>query len=145
MALSQSSWFHQGPMRRLSDTGSVINLTQPQPTSWVVLDSLKENVSQVAKHKVTPDAPSFASLKLRYTNSEKTANAIMRIYLQIPYTNTELEPPTTRASQASPFKPKELTIYQMLSEDPAYKETTQPEDNLQAIPGGFLIFVVWQL
>ncbi|KAJ5613963.1 hypothetical protein N7528_007617 [Penicillium herquei] len=158
MALyNNSSWFHQGPMRRLTEIGSVINLTKPQVSSWIICESLKERVSQVAEHEATPDNPSFASLKLRCTNIDKTIDAMMRIYLQIPYVNTELEPPTTRASQASSFnlKPKELTVYQMFCDDPkvpeitpnllAYKETTQPEDNQQVIPSGFLIFVVWEL
>lgn len=78
---------------------------------------------------------------------------MMRIYLQIPYTNTELEDSTTRAQQAMSFKPAELYAYQILSKNilaskftPSllgYQESKQNDSGL--VPGGFITYIVWQV
>lgn len=97
--------------------------------------------------------PSFASLRLdchRVGNSRIQAQ--MRVYLQVPYTNTELDYSQQRRQQAAQWQPHELWAFKKIMADPVVskftpqllgvEETTQADDGL--VPGGFYITIVWQ-
>ncbi|CAG8380684.1 unnamed protein product [Penicillium salamii] len=78
---------------------------------------------------------------------------MMRVYLQLPYTNTELEDSATRAQQATTCDPAELSAYKTLSRNQwtsqftpsllAYQVSKQSDSGL--IPGGFIICIVWEV
>lgn len=74
----------------------------------------------------------------------------MRIYLQVPIRGTEMDDAQTRASQAMQRTPQELTAYQDLTQKSSntpkllgYKTTVQ--DNSGLIPGGFAVWLVWEM
>jgi hypothetical protein len=98
-------------------------------------------------------SPSYSSTKLfchDSTNPEK--KAFMRIYMQIPYVNTELDDSAIiRAQQASAFIHKELFAYKALTRKGStitsrllgYKEGRQDSSGL--VPGGFITWLAWEI
>lgn len=96
---------------------------------------------------------SYAALKLLCRDAgDPNIQALMRIYLQIPYTGTGFMDSTIRATQATKFKPRELEAHQALSKDTmasAYTPALLSYDELQQgrsglVPGGFLTYVVYE-
>ncbi|KAJ5831807.1 hypothetical protein N7474_000118 [Penicillium riverlandense] len=154
------SWFRQGappdiakPMHEVVKPGKIITTHKPEPTQWRVLEAQTEIEHQRGKDQAREGNPSYAALKLLCENvRDPSFQALMRVYLQIPYTNTEFMESTTRATQAMEFKPIELDAHQAPSKDkqtskftPAllgYEESQQDQSGL--VPGGFLIYVVWE-
>lgn len=79
-----------------------------------MLPCVQEDVQGLAR-----DGPkSFAALKVLCHEVTTKTRAMIRIYYQIPWTNTNLEEPAIRAAQATTLKPDELVAYQRLSNDP---------------------------
>ncbi|KAJ5712521.1 hypothetical protein N7493_008989 [Penicillium malachiteum] len=148
------SWFNQGSMSQLFQPGKVLHLSHPQEGKWRIDEIIKEYNKQRAQQHVKKDAPSYAAIKLSCSRADDpNFHAMMRVYIQIPYKNTELEEPKDRAKQAIEFKPKELQAFQILSNDsttcditPAllgYQESKQEASDI--VQGGFLTIVVWQI
>lgn len=161
MSLQQEkSWFRQGappdipkPMHEVIQPGKIITTQKPTPTKWRVLEVLSELEHQRGKEAGKQGSPSYAALKLLCRDAkDPTIQALMRIYLQIPYTNTEFMDSTIRATQATTFKPLELEAHQALSKDNAtsvctptllgYDELQQGQSGL--VPGGFFTYVVYE-
>jgi hypothetical protein len=75
----------------------------------------------------------------------------MRIYMQIPYVNTELNDSAIRAQQASVFTPEELLAYKTLTRRRStitpqllgYKKGKQ--DSSGPVPGGFITWFSWEI
>ncbi|KAJ5726655.1 uncharacterized protein N7483_008012 [Penicillium malachiteum] len=148
---SLRSWFNQGPMHQLFQPGKIIHLSPPQESQWRINEIIKEYDNQRDQRNVRKDVPSYAAIKLSCSKADDpTSRAMMRVYVQIPHTNTE---PKIRAQQAIRFKPKELHAFQTLSKNittsnftPSllgYRESEQDASGM--IPGGFLTFIVWQI
>ncbi|KAJ6189811.1 hypothetical protein N7519_004719 [Penicillium mononematosum] len=136
---SPRSWFDQGSSRGRYDRGSII--TTDDGTQWEVRERLKQDeIQRVANSRISP---SYATLKLRCIKanaspSERTNQAFLRVYLQIPHIGSEFEDSNARAAQADhTFQPEELNAYTILN-----NHLTGP---LGFIPSGFLIVVVWEM
>lgn len=140
-------------MHEVVKPGNIITTEKPQRTEWRVLEALSELEHQRGKDQVREGNPSYAALKLSCEDArDPSIQALMRVYLQIPCTNTEFMESTTRATQAMKFNPMELDAHQALSKDkrtstftPAllgYGESQQDQSGL--VPGGFLTYVVWE-
>ena len=140
-------------MRQLLQPGKLITLTHPQETQWEIEKIINEYDNQMDQKDVRQDAPSYAAIKLSCSAFGESTQAMMRVYVQIPYTNTELEDTATRAQQAMSYKPEELRAYQILGKDRwaskftpsllGYQESKQNDSGL--VPGGFLTYIVWQI
>jgi hypothetical protein len=94
--------------------------------------------------------PSYSSTKLLcHESGNPEKKALMRIYMQIPYVNTELDDSAIRAQQASAFTPKELLAYKALTRKHStitpqllgYKKGRQESSGL--VPGGFITWFSW--
>lgn len=139
-------------MRQHLQPGKLVKLIHPQ--QWKIDKIIKEYDNQMDQKNVRKDAPSYAAIKLSCSKvGDRSTQAMMRVYVQIPYTNTELEDTATRAQQAMSFKPEELHAYQILAKDRwvskitpsllGYLEFKQNDSGL--VPGGFLTYIVWQI
>ncbi|KAJ6032623.1 hypothetical protein N7540_003355 [Penicillium herquei] len=151
---SPRSWFNEGPMHQIFQPGKIIHLSHPQESKWRIDEIIKEYNYQRDQQHVRENAPSYAAIKLSCSKADDpTSHAMMRAYIQVPYKNTELEDPKTRAQQAMQFKPKELQAFQILSNDSTTSEFTpsllgyqeSEQDASGMVPGGFLTFVVWEI
>lgn len=152
----QQSWFRQGAIIQVLEPGDTIALENPQPTAWMIMELLNERQLQVEEEDVVKEGapPSYASIKLACVEStEPSRRAMMRVYMQIPYLNTELEDSETRAKQASTFTPRDLLAYKTFSGIPGgatftpellgYKENQQDSSGL--VPGGFITWFAWEI
>ncbi|KAJ5138985.1 uncharacterized protein N7515_003833 [Penicillium bovifimosum] len=143
----RTPWFHQG-----TDPITIITLDQPIPSRWKILSKLNEHDHQGTEEtRGRHDHYSYATLKLLCCDPKKPSNqAFMRIYLQVPTRNTEMQGPQTRSRQATKFTPPELTAYQELTRQDfrhvpkllGYKVSTQDKSGL--VPGGYAIWLVWE-
>ncbi|KAJ5833102.1 hypothetical protein N7474_001413 [Penicillium riverlandense] len=96
---SPRSWFNQGPMRQTIQIGKIINLSHPQPIQWKIIEILNEHDYQTEKGD---PLPSCASLKLSCIEvNGHGRHAMIRVYVQVPYRNAEMEDLATRATQAN--------------------------------------------
>lgn len=95
---------------------------------------------------------SFASAKFLCCDPQRRApNAFMRVYLQIPHRRTEMDNADTRGQQAISWIPQELASLLDLTEKGSsitpkllgYKTGTQDRSGL--VPGGFIIWLVWEI
>lgn len=75
----------------------------------------------------------------------------MRVYLQVPLKNTEIQDPKTRSCQATTYTPPELTAYQKFTQRDfsnvpkllGCKVSTQYKSGL--VPNGFAIWLAWEM
>ncbi|KGO43582.1 hypothetical protein PEX1_059140 [Penicillium expansum] len=148
MSSSYSAWFRKGP-----DPGTIITLDQPVPSRWKILEKLNEHDYQVNEEENDEYGfRSFASAKYLCCNPiSRTKNAFMRIYIQVPHRKTELDDADTRSRQATTYNPPELIAYRDLTEKGSsdtpkllgYKIDKQDRSGL--VPGGFIIWLVWEI
>ncbi|CAG8881636.1 unnamed protein product [Penicillium salamii] len=139
-------------MRHLFSPGKLVTLSHPEQTEWEIDEIIDEIDDQGEEN--SEELLSFATAKLSCTsNDDGRTKAVMRVYLQVPYTNTELEDSTTRAQQATTCDPAELDAYKTLSRNQwtskftpkllAYEVSQQKDSWL--VPGGFIACIVWQV
>lgn len=151
MSSYPSSWFRQGSVGQLFQVGKRISLSHPQPTNWEVVDILHEHAAQLPKGAA---GPSLASLLLRCTQiGGCQQKAMMRIVMQIPEIDTELEDSTVRAKQAYPraYRTKEFQAFSTLTRRGStitprfigYCDGRQGPSGL--VPGGFLSYYAWEI
>ncbi|KGO67756.1 hypothetical protein PITC_000940 [Penicillium italicum] len=146
--MSPPSWFFKG-----LNPGDTITLDNPVPSTWKILDRLNEIEHQREEHLVkTGTPPSYAALKLRCESlNEPKHEALIRVYMQIPWTNTEIYDPSIRANQATTFVPAELTALETLTRthSPFTPRLLGSSENRQdqsgLVPGGFVITVAWEV
>lgn len=115
-------------MRKLYSVGCVVTLDEPQPMEWLIDTIVKEESHERSRSAVEEGArqgvQSFATLKVLCHEVTTKTHAMMRIYYQIPWTNTDREEPDVRAAQAATLKPDELVAYQVLNSDPRTSKFT---------------------
>lgn len=140
-------WFRKG-----IDPGTIINFDQPVPSRWQIVQKLSEEDWQLTEAEYRRgERLSFAVTKLLCCDPKNpTTFALMRIYLQVPYSGTEIDDADTRATQAATLIPRELLSYQDLTAQDigctpkllGYKVSTQ--DNRSPVPGGFAVYLAWE-
>ncbi|KAJ5915923.1 hypothetical protein N7454_010830 [Penicillium verhagenii] len=140
-------WF-----RKSIEPGTIIDIDQPVPSRWKIVQKLSEQEWQLTEAEYRRgERLSFAVTKLLCCDPKKPSTlAFMRIYLQIPYSGTEIEDADTRATQATPLIPGELLYYQDLTAQDigctpkllGYKVSTQ--DNRGPVSGGFAVHLAWE-
>jgi hypothetical protein len=139
--------------KRLVGEGVEHSFELPTPSKWTVVQKLAEEPYQYTEQDVTlrGRGPPYSAARLLCENpNDPNQKAFMRIYMQIPYEGTEIEPPETRAQQASSRSHSELDAFKAFTKlgstvTPkllAYKETTQDEGRL--VPGGYITYIVWE-
>ncbi|RHZ65842.1 uncharacterized protein CDV56_108752 [Aspergillus thermomutatus] len=143
-----SRWFHHG-----TDPGTIITLDQPVPSRWKILEKLNEHDFQVSEEMSKHyGSHSLATTKLLCCDpTNPTKKAFIRVYLQVPYLNTEMKDPKTRALQATKYTPRELTAYQEFTRNGfrnapkllGFKISTQDKSGL--VPKGFAIWLAWEV
>lgn len=148
MSSSFSTWFRKG-----IDPGTIITLDQPLSSQWKILEKLNEHDFQVNKEEHDDyGLCSFASAKILCCDpKERAKKAFMRIYIQVPHRKTETDDADTRGRQATTFNPPELIAYLDLTQKRSsntpkligYKTGTQGLSGL--VPGGFIIWLVWEI
>jgi len=154
--MAKISWFTQGRMGAALKPGETITTPNFQ---WTILETLNVHEQQVTQEEAErQNLHSYASIKLSCSSdSNPSKQGIMRIYMQIPWEDTELEDPPVRAQQATVFTPPELTAYRTLTRDPSASKYTPKfldfDEQFQHssrcipggwVPGGFLTIVVWE-
>ncbi|OOQ83614.1 hypothetical protein PEBR_35717 [Penicillium brasilianum] len=136
MSFPSSRWFHQG-----TDPGTIISLDKPIPSQWKILEKLNEHDFQAGEEiRQYPRVRSYAAAKfLCYDPRNPSRKAFLRVYLQVPIKNTEMQDPKTRSRQATNYTPPELTAYQTFTQKGfsnvpkllGYKVSTQNEPGLR--------------
>lgn len=143
----EHTWFRRG-----IDPGTIITLDQPVPSQWQIVKKLNEYDHQLSEEQRRLGFRlSLASTKLLCRDPRDcTKHAFIRIYLQVPFRGTEIDDADTRASQATTLTPQELIAYRDLTQHSSntpkllgYKTTTQ--DNSGPVPGGFAVWLVWEM
>jgi hypothetical protein len=152
------SFFIMAPFRgwfchMIEPDETTISLTRPTPSSWRVIRELNEHVYQRDEEGVKNGSlPSYASTKLLCEDiSNPEQQAMLRIYMQIPYVNTECDTLSSRAKQATNFSPPELIAFKTFAREDSkgtpkllgYKEVQQ--NSTGRVGGGFLIYFAWQI
>ncbi|GFF41165.1 hypothetical protein IFM61606_04833 [Aspergillus udagawae] len=148
MSSPSSRWFHQG-----TDPGTIITLDQPVPSQWKILGKLNERNFQASEEMRRRHGHySYATAKLLCCDPKKPSRkAFMRVYLQVPFKNTEIQDPKTRSRQATTYTPPDLTAYQEFTQKDfsnvpkllGYKVSTQDKSGL--VPNGFAIWLAWEM
>ncbi|OJJ43587.1 hypothetical protein ASPZODRAFT_28242 [Penicilliopsis zonata CBS 506.65] len=84
------SWFRKSQVA----PGTVISLTSPTRSSWRIISKRNEKEVQMSEEAVQRGSrPFFAAAKLLCQNErDSRKQALTRIYQQIPWTGTEVEP-----------------------------------------------------
>ncbi|OJJ46445.1 hypothetical protein ASPZODRAFT_66845 [Penicilliopsis zonata CBS 506.65] len=135
--------------------GTVISLTSPAPSTWRIISKVNEKEHQMDEEDIRSGSqPSFAAIKLLcHDESDPNPNqqALMRIYQQIPWIGTEIEPARIRAPQATSYTHIELEALRNMTEGGsditpkllAWSEGKQDEDGV--VPGGYLTHLVWEI
>ncbi|KAJ5405279.1 hypothetical protein N7465_006563 [Penicillium sp. CMV-2018d] len=145
--MSSSPWFRKG-----IDPGTIITLDQPIPSKWKIVKKLNEYDYQLDEEQYRFGVRlSFACTKLLCCDpKDDTKLAFMRIYLQVRFRGTEMDDAQTRASQAIKHTPEELIAYQDLTQKSSntpkllgHKTTVQDKSGL--VPGGFAVWLVWEM
>ncbi|KAE8349501.1 hypothetical protein BDV28DRAFT_163558 [Aspergillus coremiiformis] len=143
------TWFRKG-----IDPGTIITLDQPVPSQWQIVKKLNEGDSQLTEAEAEHTRGcrlSFATTKLLCRDpTDHTKHAFMRIYLQLPYRGTEIDDADTRASQAATIVPQELIAYQELTQKSSITPKllgyrTTPQDKSGPVPGGFAVWLAWEM
>ncbi|KAJ5686516.1 hypothetical protein N7536_009135 [Penicillium majusculum] len=117
---SSTPWLRKG-----IDPGTIITLDQPTPSKWKIVKKLNEYDHQLDEQYRLGFRLSFTCAKLLCCDpKDDTKLAFMRIYLQVPFRDL---------TQKSSNTPKLL----------GYKTTVQ--DNSGLIPGGFAVWLVWEM
>ncbi|KAL2871064.1 uncharacterized protein BJX67DRAFT_377670 [Aspergillus lucknowensis] len=149
MSSPSSRWFHQGTY-----PGTIITLDQPVPSRWKILAKLNECDLQASEEmrRRHRRVYSYATAKLLCCDPEKPSRrAFMRVYLQVPFKNTEIQDPETRSGQTTTYTPPELAAYQEFTQKDfrnvpkllGYKVVTQDESGL--VTNGFAIWLAWEM
>lgn len=149
---SSFKWF-----RRWYEPGTIITLKHPDLSRWKILEKLHEHDRQLPESEVhnkdySKEPPSYASILLLCRNADDRAKeAFMRIYAQVPWTNSEMDDPQTRGEQAMKnFEPQELIAYQALLKAGAPNAPkllgwkTSHQDRSGLVPGGFTVTLAWE-
>lgn len=142
---STHTWFCQA-----IQLGSTVRLTWPD-SPWKIVRQLMEHDHQKLPNYVTGSSPSYASITLLCANTEKSRKARMRIYMQVPNVSTELLESSLRPKQAAKFTPIEPTSFKTFTRKGknvtprllGYRAGKQ--DSTGLIPGGFMIYLVWDI
>ncbi|KAJ5354380.1 uncharacterized protein N7496_012813 [Penicillium cataractarum] len=148
MSSSYSTWFQKGV-----NPGTIIALDKLHPSQWKILEKLNEHEYRYNQGEYADYGfRSFATAKLLCCDpQDRKTTAFMRIYIQIPYRPFKTDDPATRGQQATTFTPPELTALLDLTQKRStntpkllgYKVSTQ--DSLGPVPGGFVIWLVWEI
>lgn len=88
--------------------GTIVALDQPAPSQWEIVKKLNEYDLQLTEEQYRLGIRlSLATTKLLCRDpTDHAKQAYMRIYLQVPYCDTEMDDPDARASQATEFIPQ---------------------------------------
>ncbi|OJZ81913.1 hypothetical protein ASPFODRAFT_37062 [Aspergillus luchuensis CBS 106.47] len=141
----RSKWFSQeeiGP-------GSKIKLIN----EWVVQEVFSEHTFQHDHDDYLASVgPSWTAIRLLVEKKGSRTKAYMRIYKQIMNGGTEAESARMRARQANTsWCPVELKVYRSLPKKRPLivprllEERVAKQDESGCVPGGFLIYVVWEI
>lgn len=137
-------------MREVIEVGKVINLSHPKPSKWRILEVLHEHDYQ--KYE-SARVPSYASIKLSCDEIDGSGRrSMMRIVMQIPYFNTELEDSAVRAKQATTtrFRTEEFLAFLTFAKQgstftpPLLGYLEDRQDRLGLVPGGFITYYAWE-
>ncbi|CAL5866920.1 uncharacterized protein PFLUO_LOCUS1132 [Penicillium psychrofluorescens] len=129
-----------------------VDFKQPEHYTWRIAERLGEDCTQADKTETDGGAKSGATGLFLCENILDTFQRVhMRIYMQVPLIGTEFDPPFKRAEQAIHGTPQEAAAFLKFYDEGStitlallrYKNTTQ-DDNM-SVPGGFLIFLVWEI
>ncbi|KAJ5729974.1 uncharacterized protein N7483_004482 [Penicillium malachiteum] len=151
------SWFSQGPFKGKYVRDTIISIQDPVPCQWKIIRVRNERGKQITKGYGQQGLVSLAAIRLECRRQNIRGSRLrlpkieIRVYVQVPYTNTELEAPDIRAEQAADFQPDELKAYKMMTADEFVSKFTPKllgyeegkQGNLDLVPGGFHITVAW--
>ncbi|KAJ5730032.1 uncharacterized protein N7483_004540 [Penicillium malachiteum] len=143
---STRSWVIQGPMEEKYARDAIVTTKDPVPRQWKILRVVSEYDYQRSSEVVQQGQSVIVQI------FPKPPLAEMRVHLQVPHTNTELQASQIRARQAVKFRPDELKFLKILTADPStsaftpkllgYQEKRQGAEDL--VLGGFHTIVVWE-
>ncbi|KAL1979810.1 hypothetical protein VTN96DRAFT_5096 [Rasamsonia emersonii] len=130
------------------------DFTEPRPSTWTLVTKVNEKHRQLDESDYeTYKTPSSASALFVCQNVDNPSEeALMRIYMQLPYKGSEMDRPEERAEQASEtldsIAQSEFDALQRLTEKRCestptllgYKKDKQDEDGF--VPGGYIFYLL---
>ncbi|KAJ5435623.1 hypothetical protein N7445_006508 [Penicillium cf. griseofulvum] len=147
MLSPSSPWFYQGTYQG-TDPGTIITLDQPVSSQWKILKKLNERNFQASEEMCRRhNIHSYATAKFLCCDPKRPSRkAFMRIYLQIPVKNTEMQDPKIRSRQATQLTANQELTQKDFSNAPkllGYKVSAQDKSGL--VPNGFAIWLAWEM
>ncbi|KAJ6020649.1 hypothetical protein N7540_006153 [Penicillium herquei] len=151
---SMFSWFCQGPLKGQYVPGAIITTQHPTPSRWKILKVINEHKHQLNKENtIDPQRKnfSFVTTRLECCREDNLGTRVeIRVYLQVPWTNTEFEPSQVRAQQAAEWEPPEFRAYKIMNADAEVSRFTPrllgyenaKQGNEGYVPSGFHIKIV---
>ncbi|KAJ5777278.1 hypothetical protein N7520_000524 [Penicillium odoratum] len=148
---SQNDWIGRKILhdRRLTP-GAKITIKRIR---WRIKEIINCRTHHMNQENVRSDNPSLVSIRLYcHDDAKPSFKAMMRIYVQIPWTGTEFEDSATLAKQAMAFRHPELAAYKWISRNQSvskftpklleFNEEKQTSDDV--VPKGFITHFVWE-
>ncbi|OQE41040.1 hypothetical protein PENCOP_c005G00076 [Penicillium coprophilum] len=140
---SSLPWFRKG-----TDSGTIITLDKPLSSQWKILEKLNEPPWSKIRHMASVLSPRLSSCVVILDDLQRKQ---MRVYIQVPHRRTEMNDADTRGQQVTLWTPQELASLLDLTEQGSnttpkllgYKTCTQDHSGL--VPGGFIIWLVWEI
>ncbi|KAJ5168219.1 uncharacterized protein N7482_003813 [Penicillium canariense] len=143
------SWFRQGPMRPVIEVGKVIKLSHPQPSKWRICEVLHEYDLQ--RHENAP-RPSYTSILLSgYEIGGSRRPSMMRVVVQIPSIETQLENSTVRAKEATSLRTSGFRAFLTFTKEgstftpPLLGYLEDGQDRSGLVPGGYITYYAWEV
>ncbi|KAJ5730088.1 uncharacterized protein N7483_004596 [Penicillium malachiteum] len=146
------SWFTQGPFEGKYVQDAIISTQSPTPRPWKILRVINEHYNRGKIGRL-----SFATIRLECRQGDicapQSPHTEIRVYLQVPYFNTELDASDKRAEQAMDFQPNEFKAYKMITADESVSQFTRKllgyeegeQEDWGLVPGGFHVTIVWEI
>lgn len=147
---SPSPWFHQGELRKTFKVGNTIEFSKPEPSKWRITAITEEQDNRTDESDGVP-AYTTAKLSCEEVKSGSRKRAFIRVYVQMPYVDTEFEDAEARRRQAARYKSNELVALQKLSkcEPPVTPTLLGWHEGRQGqkwpVPQGFLLYYAWEV
>ncbi|KAJ6007481.1 hypothetical protein N7540_011457 [Penicillium herquei] len=134
-------WFQTS----LVSPGNIIKLHK----EWRVLHQVGQHDFQADASDLDLGASSYATIQLECQSGSTVA--YMRIYMQVPIVDTEFASYNERAQEATTIDPMELkALGDLTTKQSKYAPRLidfgiQQQDSSALVPGGALVFVVWEI
>ncbi|CAL5872643.1 uncharacterized protein PFLUO_LOCUS6909 [Penicillium psychrofluorescens] len=139
--------------RFILSAGAIVKFYEPKEINFRIVTKIKEDNYQATQEEIAEGFAQSSYCAAKYLCEDESSNrALMRVYMQVPWINTESYPPEERQKQATAeseevhmevvalraFWKKSSSITPALL---GFKEGRQTAS--MPVPNGYIIYLVW--